>query len=74
MVFNTANTLTNFTNNFDVYTKVSIRRISISVSAILFNFGIGDTFLADIGIGNTFQSIVNNPAWDITPATMRCFH
>jgi hypothetical protein len=41
----------------DVYTKVSIRRVSLSVSAILFNFdiGIGDTFLADIGIGNTFQ-------------------
>jgi hypothetical protein len=58
-VFNTANTPTNVTSNIDVYTKVSIRRVSVSVSAILFNFnigfGIGDTFLADIGIGNTFQ-------------------
>jgi hypothetical protein len=56
-VFNTANTPTNVTSTIDVYTKVSIRRVS--VSAILFNFdiGIGDTFLADIGIGtgDTFQ-------------------
>jgi hypothetical protein len=33
-VFNTASTPTNVTSNIDVYTKVSIRRVS--VSAILF--------------------------------------
>jgi hypothetical protein len=58
-VFNTANTPTNVTSNIDVYTKVSIHRVSIS--AVLFNF--------DIGISNTFQKYFQQPYKLVNPVT-----